>query len=46
MTTYEHLWQDLAELFLEWELFLIKFVEKIETHVLFSFISPENLVVF
>jgi hypothetical protein len=36
MKTYVYLWQYLAEFFLEWEVFLTKFVEKIKTHSLFS----------
>ena len=34
MKTYVHLWQYLAEFFLEWETFQMKLVEKITTHVL------------
>jgi hypothetical protein len=34
MKTFLHLWQYLAELFLEWEIFQIKVVEKIKTHIL------------
>ena len=34
--TFSHLWQDISELDLEWEMFQIKVVEKIETHVLCS----------
>jgi hypothetical protein len=36
MKTYVHLWQYLAELFLEWEMFQTKVVEKIKTHFLCS----------
>ena len=36
MKTFTHLWQYLAELFLQWEMFQIKAVEKINTHILFS----------
>ena len=36
MNTFRHLWKYLAEFFLEWEIFQIKFVEKIQTHVLCS----------
>jgi hypothetical protein len=36
MKTFLHLWQYLAEFFLEWEMFQIKFIEKIKTHVLGS----------
>jgi hypothetical protein len=37
MKTYVHLWY-LAELFLEWEMFQTKVVEKIKTHILCSII--------
>jgi hypothetical protein len=33
MKTFPHLWQYLSELFLEWEMFQTKIVEKIETHI-------------
>jgi hypothetical protein len=36
MKTYVHLWQYLAEFFLEWEMFETKVVEKIKTHILCS----------
>ena len=36
MKTFSHLWQYLAEFFLEWEMFQIKVVEKIKTHILCS----------
>jgi hypothetical protein len=36
METFSHLWQYLAELLLEWEMFQIKFIDKIKTHVLCS----------
>ena len=36
MQTFSHLWQYLAELFLEWEMFQIKLVEKIKTHIVYS----------
>jgi hypothetical protein len=36
MTTFSHLWQYLAELLLEWEMFQIKVVEKVITHNLCS----------
>jgi hypothetical protein len=36
MNTYVHLWQYLAELFLNWEIFQTKVVGKIKTHILFS----------
>jgi hypothetical protein len=31
-----HVWQYLAEFFLEWEIFQIKVLEKIKIHVLYS----------
>jgi hypothetical protein len=46
MMTYVHLWQYLAEFFLEWEMFQTKVVEKIKTHFLFSNFFPENLAVY
>ena len=33
MKTYVHLWQHLAELFLEWEILQTKVVEKNKTHI-------------
>jgi hypothetical protein len=36
MKTSSRLWQYLAKLFLEWEIFQIKVVEKIKTHILCS----------
>jgi hypothetical protein len=33
---FSHLWRYLAELFLEWEMFQIKVVEKIKIHILCS----------
>ena len=36
MNTHVHLWQYLAELFLNWEMFQTKVLEKIKTHILFS----------
>jgi len=36
MKTDIHWWQYLAEFFLEWEIFQIKFVEKAKTHILCS----------
>jgi hypothetical protein len=36
MKTYVHLWQYLAQFSLEWEMFQIKVVEKIKTHILCS----------
>jgi len=44
MKTNVHFWLYLAHFFLEWEMFRIKVVEKIETHILcsitFHFIVP------
>jgi hypothetical protein len=36
MNIYGHLWQYLAELFLNWELFQTKVLEKIKTHIFFN----------
>jgi hypothetical protein len=36
MKTFWHLWQYLAEFFLKWDIFQIKFVEKVKTHILWS----------
>ena len=36
MKTFSHLWQYLADLFVECEMFQIKVVEKIKTHILCS----------
>jgi hypothetical protein len=33
---FSHLWQYLAEFFLEWKIFQIKFAEKIKRHILYS----------
>jgi hypothetical protein len=48
MKTYVHLWQYLAEFFLEWEIFQTKFVDKIITNILFSitFFVFENRAVY
>jgi hypothetical protein len=35
-TTFPHLWQYLAELFLEWGIFRLKVVQKINTHILYT----------
>jgi hypothetical protein len=37
MKTCVHLWKNLAYIFLEWEMFQTKVVEKIKTHILCSF---------
>jgi len=34
MKTFVRFWQYLAKLFLEWEMFRVKVVENIETHIL------------
>ena len=46
--TFPHLWQYLADFFLEWEIFKIKVVEKIKTHTLSIqwLFSPENRAVY
>jgi hypothetical protein len=36
MKSFSHLWQYDAEVFLEWEMFHIKIVEKIKTHIVYS----------
>ena len=46
MTTFSHLWQYLAELFLEWEMFQIEVVDKIEIYILSSVIFSENRTVY
>jgi hypothetical protein len=33
MKTFSHLWQYLAEFFLEWEMIQIKAVDEIKTHI-------------
>jgi hypothetical protein len=45
MKTDVHLWQFLAEFFLELEVFQIKVVEKIRTHILCPVLFPENSAV-
>ena len=42
MKTDIHLWSYLAHFFLEWEMFQIKVVERIETHILCSVTFSEN----
>jgi hypothetical protein len=45
--TFSHLYQYLAEFFLEWEMCQIKFVEKIKkTHSVFNNFFSENCAVF
>jgi hypothetical protein len=36
MKTFLHLWQYLFDIFLEWEIFWVKVVEKIKIHILLS----------
>ena len=45
MNTFPHLWQYLAE-FLDWEMFEIKVVEKINTHILYSVTFCPKIVPF
>jgi hypothetical protein len=40
MKTYVHLWQYLAEFFLEWEMFQERVVYKFKTHILCSITAP------
>jgi hypothetical protein len=40
MKTLSFFWQYLAELFLEWEMFQTKVVEKTKTHILYSAPPP------
>ena len=42
MKTYVHLWQYLAEYFLEWEMFQTKVVEKTKTHILCPVTFPRK----
>ena len=37
MKTFSHLWKYLAQFFFEWEIFWIKFVEKIKTHFMLNY---------
>jgi hypothetical protein len=48
MKTFSRLWQYLAEFFVEWEIYQIKVVEKIKTHILCSaiFFPPSNRTVY
>jgi hypothetical protein len=39
---FSHLWQYLAELFLEWEMFQMKVVQKIRSHILCSITFSEK----
>jgi hypothetical protein len=34
--TYAHLWQELAEFFLQWEMLQTKVVEEIKTHFMYN----------
>jgi hypothetical protein len=41
--SWRRLWQYIAELFVEWEMFRVKVVEKIKTHFMFKhFFPPKN----
>jgi hypothetical protein len=42
MKTFSPLWQYLAEFFLEWQMFQIKVVEEIQTHILCSVSSSQK----
>jgi hypothetical protein len=42
MKVNKHLWYYVAELFLEWEVFQTKVIEKIKTRVMFSTFFSEN----
>ena len=42
MKTFVHLWQYVAEFFLQWEMFQTKVVAKIKTHVLSSIICSRK----
>jgi hypothetical protein len=47
MKTFVHLWLYLAEVFLLWEMFQIKLVDKMRTHILCSItLFPENDAVY
>jgi hypothetical protein len=46
MKTYVHLWQYIAEFFLNWEIFLIKIVQEIKTHFMFKTFVSENRAVY
>ena len=46
MKTYVHLWQYLAQFFLEWEMFQTEVLEKIKTRILCSVKFSENRAVY
>jgi hypothetical protein len=46
MKTFLHSWQYLAEFVLEWEMFQVKVVEKIKTHILYSVTFFPKIVPF
>ena len=46
LKTFSHLWQYLSELFLEWEIFQIKFEEKLKTPILCWVTFSENRAVY
>jgi hypothetical protein len=41
MKTFVHLWQYVAEFFLEWEMFQTKVVAKIKTQFIFNNLFPK-----
>jgi hypothetical protein len=46
MVTCVHLWQYLAEFFLEWEMFRTKVVDNIKTHILLLITFFPNIMLF
>jgi hypothetical protein len=46
MNIYVHLWKYIADFLLEWEMFQIKVVEKIKTHILCSVTFFPKIVPF
>ena len=46
MKAFSHLWQYPAEFFLKWEMFQIKVVEEIKTHILCSVTFPEIRAIY
>ena len=45
MKTFSHLWQYLAECFLEWKMFEIKVVEKVKIHIFCSVVFFPKTVI-
>jgi hypothetical protein len=43
---FSHLWQNLSDFFLEWEMFQLTVTEKIKAHTLFSVTFSENRTVY